>query len=250
MLLLSGKRPFLQKKHIGPMAGTGLLGVTLYFLFENNGIKLLSASEASIIVGTIPILTVIADSFIQKIKISLPLIVGAVLSTIGVVIMVLESLKFTGNIAGYFFMGGAAITWVAYSFTTKKLEKEYSGLETTFWHSVAGALGFIPFLGTEHPLWSDFSLVIGSNILFLAFLGSALGYLFYIESLAVLGTSITNIFINVIPVISVLGAYIFLKEKISTIQYIGGSLAILGVFIVNQFSPKKITNPAPQGENY
>ncbi len=249
MLIFSRKKPRLNKTDIVPMAGTGIVGVTLYFLFENNGIKYLSASEASIVVGTIPVITVIIDSIIQKARISIMLISGAVLSTIGVTIMVIESFKFSGNIAGYLFMGGAALAWVLYSFTAHKLEKKYSALETTFWHSIFGAIGFIPFLASEHPLWSNMSIFVVLNVLFLAVFGSALGYFFYIESLSLLGTPITNIFINLIPVISVLGAFVFLKEKITLIQYIGGALAISGVFIVNRFSPVKTSDTA-QAENF
>lgn len=250
MLLVSRKKPRLAKADMLHMAGTGAVGVTLYFLFENIGIKYLSASEASIIVGTIPVITVIIDSIIQKARLSLMLILGAVLSTIGVTIMVIESLKFSGNITGYLFMGGAALAWVLYSFTAHKLEKKYSALETTFWHSLFGAIGFIPFLATEHLVWSNISGVTVLNVLFLAVFGSALGYFFYIESLSLLGTSITNVFINLIPVISVLGAFVFLKEKITLIQYIGGALAILGVFIVNRFSPVKTRETVAQAETF
>jgi len=250
MLIFSGKKPRLDRTDILPMAGIGIVGVTLYFLFENNGIKHLSASEASIVVGTIPVITVTIDSIIQKARISFMLVSGAILSTIGVTIMVIESLRFSGSVAGYLFMGGAALAWVVYSFTAPKLEKKYSALETTFWHSLFGAIGFIPFLSSEHPLWPNVSTSICLNVLFLAVFGSALGYYFYIESLSLLGASITNIFINLIPVISVLGAFVFLKEKITLIQYIGGTLAIFGVFIVNRFSAVKTSDSAIQAENF
>ncbi len=239
MLRLSGQKPRLRQKDFFSMAGTGLLGVTIYFLFENNGIKMLSASEASIVVGTIPVLTVIVDGFVKKSSFSLRIFSGALLSFAGVSIMVLESLHFSGSVLGYLYMGGAALAWVAYSFAAKKLEKSYSSMETVFWHSIIGAVGFVPFLFAEHPAWGDFTLLTAGNILFLAVLGSALGYLFYIRGLAVLGASVTNIFINLIPVISVLSAFIFLKEKISLIQYLGGSAAIIGVFIVNKFVPEQ-----------
>jgi drug/metabolite transporter (DMT)-like permease len=42
-------------------AGAGLTGVTLYFFCENNGVALVTASEASIIIAAIPVITMIVE---------------------------------------------------------------------------------------------------------------------------------------------------------------------------------------------
>ena len=47
---------------------SGLMGITFYFFGENNGVALVTASEASIIVAAIPVLTVIADWLFSKIS--------------------------------------------------------------------------------------------------------------------------------------------------------------------------------------
>ena len=47
----------VRSRDLPRLASGGLIGVTLYFLCENNGVKLLSASEASLIVGVIPVVT-------------------------------------------------------------------------------------------------------------------------------------------------------------------------------------------------
>jgi drug/metabolite transporter (DMT)-like permease len=51
----------LRRRDIPLLAGAGMIGVTLYFFCENNGVALVTASEAAIAVGSIPVLTMIAD---------------------------------------------------------------------------------------------------------------------------------------------------------------------------------------------
>ena len=113
--------PRLALRDLPLMAGSGLIGVTLYFAGENNGIMLLSASESSIIVGTIPVLTVLADRLFIHNKLRALQYAGAAMSAIGVSLMVAESLKISAQPMGYLYMILAALAWVAYAFATRPL---------------------------------------------------------------------------------------------------------------------------------
>ncbi len=44
----------------------GAVGITVYFYFENNGIKYTSASAASLIIASIPVFSVIIESLLYK----------------------------------------------------------------------------------------------------------------------------------------------------------------------------------------
>lgn len=61
----------LKKEDIPMMALAGILGVTVYFYFENNGIKLIPASNASIIIAAIPVFTLIFETIVFKTKLTL-----------------------------------------------------------------------------------------------------------------------------------------------------------------------------------
>ncbi|MDR2662491.1 MAG: DMT family transporter, partial [Treponema sp.] len=49
------------KEDLPFLGGSGLAGVTFYFFCENNGVALVTASEASLIVAVIPVLTMITE---------------------------------------------------------------------------------------------------------------------------------------------------------------------------------------------
>ncbi len=230
-LVVKKQKPTLAMKDLPLMAGAGLVGVTLYFLGENNGVLILSASESSIIIGTIPVLTILAERLFLRTPMSAGQYAGAALSAAGVGLMVAESLRVSARPMGYLYMGLAALSWIGYAFMTRPLFGTYSRLSITFWQSLFGALGFVPFAFTERVDWSALSAPVLGHVLFLGIFCSAVGYLFYITSMQVLGTSASSVFINLVPVVSVAAAWLFLGERLSSLQMLGAAVAVLGVYL-------------------
>ncbi|GAB1432422.1 DMT family transporter [Spirochaetota bacterium] len=233
VFIIKRKKPELALKDLPLMAGSGFIGVSLYFMGENNGVLLLSASEASIIVGSIPVLAMIAERIFVKSSISRAQYAGAALSVLGVSLLVIESLRLSPSPKGYFYMAVAAISWVAYAFMTKPLTAKYKAMDITFWHSLFGAMGFLPFIFGEKLKPAGIDLVVILNVLYLGIFCSALGYLFYITSVEALGPGVSSVFINLIPVVSVIASMLVLDEKLSSIQLFGGAGAIVGVYITS-----------------
>ncbi|MDX9958555.1 MAG: DMT family transporter [Spirochaetia bacterium] len=244
MLFFAAKRslPRLALRDLPLMAGSGLIGVTLYFAGENNGIMLLSASESSIIVGTIPVLTVVADRLFTGARLRALQYSGAIISVMGVSLMVVESLKISAQPMGYLYMGIAALAWVAYAFATRPMLAKYSQTEVTFWQGLFGALGFLPFALLESMDWAGLTPLIIMNVLYLAVFCSALGYLFYIISMDVLGAGVASVFINLIPVVSVVASFFILGERLSPLQLGGAAVAVAGVYLTTM----KARKPRPE----
>jgi len=233
VFMFKRKRPGLAAKDVPLMIGSSLVGYTLYFLGENNGVLRLSASEASIIVGTIPVLTMLAERLFSRTRLLAAQYAGAVLSACGVALIVVESLRLSPAPLGYLFMSLAAISWVAYAFMTKPLLERYDSLEVTLWQSLFGAAGFVPFALFEHIEWHAVTPVVIANVLYLGIFCSAIGYLFYVVSLKVLGAGVSSVFINLIPVVSVIASFFVLGERLSPLQLAGGAVAIGGVYLAS-----------------
>lgn len=226
----------VEPRDLPRLALGGLVGVTFYFLCENNGLKLLSASESSLIVGVIPVITMLAERIFLKTKVGLRSYIGAFLSFVGVGFIAAQSPEAASSPLGFLYMAGAALSWVAYSFVTRPLSGRYGQVTTTFWQSLFGLFGFIPFAAFE---WAGFAPRAASiwtapvilNLLFLGVFCSAIGYWLYVASLDILGAGAANAFINLIPVVSVLAAYFLLGERLSGLQWLGAAAAIAGVYL-------------------
>jgi drug/metabolite transporter (DMT)-like permease len=225
----------VRPRDLPVLAAAGLVGVTLYFFFENNGILRLSASESSLIIGAIPVLTILAERFIYGARHGKRVYAGIILSFAGVALIVTRSSGGSSSLPGYLFMGGAALSWVAYTFLTKPLSGKYGLLAVTFWQIFFGMLGCIPFAILEN-FKADARAIslppaVWLNVLYLGIFASAIGYWFYVITLERLGASKSSVFINLIPLVSVAAAYILLGERLGPEQLAGGFVAIAGVFL-------------------
>lgn len=60
----------------------------------------------------------------------------------------------------------------------------------------------------------------------------ALAFWFYVHGLKRVSASIAGTFINFIPIFGVSGAYLFLGERLSLIQWVGAGVILLSVFII------------------
>jgi drug/metabolite transporter (DMT)-like permease len=209
----------------------GMLGVTFYFYCENNGVKLLSVSESSLVIGVIPVATMLAERVFLKTKLALRSYAGAVLSFVGVGLIAFRSEGASSSPLGFVFMGGAALSWVAYSFATRSVALRYGRITITFWQSAWGLLGFIPFVIAEKPTLGALSGSMLLNLLYLGVFCSAVGYWFYVTSLDVLGASATSTYINLIPVVTVVAGYFILGDRLGGLQLLGGAAAVAGVYL-------------------
>ena len=158
----------IRGKDVPALAAAGLIGVTAYFLMENNGIKLMTASEASVTIAFIPVMSLMAERLLLKTRLSALQYAGALLSTLGVYVLVSSGLSLESDLRGYLFMFGAGLSWVVYSFITRGLFAVHQRITVVFWQSLFGTLGFIPFALAESPAWTPASAPVWLHVAFLA----------------------------------------------------------------------------------
>lgn len=234
----------LNKKDIPMMAIAGFIGVTLYFFFENNGIKLTTASTASLLIATIPIFSLIAEAIVFKTRLTALKVIGVIVSVAGVYFIVggnLGKIEASGSFNGYLMMLGAVLSWVIYSILTKPLFKKYSQLAIVYYQTIFGTIFLIPFVVVETTNWSMVSSSIVLNVVYLGVFCSAVGYYLYVKALDYLGVTTSSLYLNIIPLVTVVGSYFILKESINSNQIIGGILVVASVYIVNwKGSTKKV----------
>ncbi len=214
------------------MGVTGIIGITLYYFFENNGVKLITAAAASIIIATIPILTLLTEFLFFKAKLTFFKIFGVIISLIGVYLVVGGDHFVAGNTQtglGYLLMSGAGVVWVVYVIVTRPLFAKYSNLTIVTYQSYFATLSLIPFVLMEDTRWSAVSLVIVVNLVFMGVFCSAAAYYFYVYALEHLGANRSALFLNFIPVVSVICAWLILKEQLSWVQMIGGFFIMAAV---------------------
>jgi drug/metabolite transporter (DMT)-like permease len=240
ILKARNKRLSIPKGDILPLGLSGLLGVTLYFFFENRGIKLTSASNASLIIATIPVFTVAAEMVFFRHRVPLVKMGGIGLSIAGVYFLINPggtpggaSPSSANGLAGSLLMLGACFSWVAYIILSKKFAQKLPRLALTAYQFLFGTLFLIPLSLFERRAWVAMGTHAWLNLLFLALLCSAAGYFLYLYGLFRLDPTTVSSYINLIPVVGALSGIFVLGERLVSTQIIGGAAVIAGVVIVN-----------------
>ena len=239
-LLHAKFKPYLPKKDIFLMAVSGLFGATIYFYFENNGILRTTAANASLIVASIPVFTMLSGVIFHKKRPSKLSWLGAVLSLTGVYLVVSSDTSGTDSLTGNLLMLCACICWVVYVETTDILLKRgHSSLEITWWQSVFSLISLLPLGLTQGVQWS--AIPLSAYLASAGFLGcicSALCFFLYAYSIQHLSPIGSAIFLNLNPLAAVLGSVFLLGETILPIQILGGAIIIGSIFLVNRPAKK------------
>lgn len=240
LLKLMKVKQSLKSKDIIPLIVSGVLGITLYFYLATIALKTISASMAGLLNGAIPIITLAVEVIFLGKHVTKKIIFAFLLSTLGIYMTVIQSMSsmIESDWTGYIFMILAIISWIAYTFITPNLMKEYSSIYVLSYQTLFATILLLPFAIVEinrvdSLLNMIYSKVVIINLLFLGIFCSGIAYYLYAIGLKSLGGSTTSIFMNFIPMVSMISAYFMLDEPITYTKFIGLSLVIISIFLVN-----------------
>lgn len=232
-LKIGKKLEKIDKSDYFRLGVSGIFGVTIYFWCENSAVLRISSNEASILIGTIPLVSLLFNRVIYKSKITKRNLFSILFSIFGIY-LIIGGADFSLNIVGYVFMCMAAVSWSSYQFVTKPLFKKYTDMTITMYQSFFGFLGFIPILKYDYLKIVNMNFNIILHFLFLTLFCSAIATYLYLFSQKTLGINITSVFLNLIPVFTFLFSFLFLGELLSTIQFIGAIIVIVSVSCVKE----------------
>ena len=137
----------VARADIPRMVLAGCLGITLYFYFENIGVKLTTVVNASLIVTIIPILAICLDILFFGARVSVLKLVGIAIAIVGMYFSVTATgqLDFnSANFIGNLFVLGAMLSWTFYTLVAKALQNKYSGMCMITYQPVIGTILLLP----------------------------------------------------------------------------------------------------------
>lgn len=222
----------------------GLWGITLCFIFENVGVNYTTPAQASILISTMPIFTIVITDFFKRKISSLKLYMMSLVALIGVVVVVLSNgFNIGGDVFGDILILIAAFSWGMYTFYIDKLSG-YDNLVTTIEMTKWGVIFLIPFSVVEiilrHGEFVPIKVDVLLWLLFLAVLCSGFGYLIWNYVIRTIGPRSAANLIYLVPLISVISDFLILGNIPSLWFYVGGLILMIGVILGERFSRKEI----------
>ena len=204
----------------------------IYFLFESRALQFTSASQAGMITAILPLMVGVVAFFTLGEKVSKQTWAGFAIAFIGVVWLSLQAEQDTSApnpILGNFFEFMAMVCAAFYTIVVKKLSNRYRPLFITAVQSFVGALFFLP-LATWEGFPQSISWETGASIIYLGAAVTLFAYGLFNYAISQVPASTASAFVNLIPVFTVLLAFILLGETISMGQIIAIIAIAIGVF--------------------
>jgi len=229
---------FSGKDHVN-MFIIALFEPGLYFIFETLGLKYTTAPKASLIIATIPVVVVIFSALFLREKTRITGLLGIGLSLTGIAVLITGDPQFkwdlSGSMLGDVLIIGAVVSAALYIVSARKLGQTRSTFEITSMQLMYGAIFYMPAFFWELPNihWSVISGRSIGALVYLTIFATICAFFCYNFALSRVPASRAAVFINGIPVVTTLAAWILLGEKLTMIQAAGGGIVLFAVFLTN-----------------
>jgi drug/metabolite transporter (DMT)-like permease len=210
----------------------GLLGMVGYNLPVTVGLQWLPASSAGLLLATEPVWVLVIGLVFLGERAGPRVLAGTGVALAGVAVIAGPAALSPGSgtraVAGAALVLLATLAFGGYMVVLRPLSQKYGPVSATATSSVAGALPYLALAGTAWP--PRLSPPAGAELLFLALGSTVAGMLLWNLAVVRGGAGISRL-LYLEPVVSVLGAMVFLGEQVTAAVLAGGVLVIAGVLM-------------------
>jgi len=216
----------------------GFFGVVTNQVCFTVGLRYTSVSHAAVLVGMGPIYTLILAVVLKLETATWRKATSMVIALAGIAVLASENgiSAHSSSVLGDVIMMTGSIGFAMYVVLGKRLAGRYDPLTMTAFSHYAGALIVLPVaiyrairLGSaEH--WRAIAWTGWAAMLYMAIFSSAVAYVFYFWLLRYLEASQLSAFTYILPVVATVLGILWLDEKGSWGQVLGGGLALGGVY--------------------
>ncbi len=224
----------------------GAFGIAGFNTFLYYGLQTTSATNALLINSSTPIFIILISSIIFRIAITKIQILGVLLSTLGVLYLILKGninhileLNFT---PGDLWILLAALDWAIYSVLLKFKPKDLSSFSFLTITSFIGVMIlYIAFILQGYSL--EFSFLSNKEVLYsliyIVIFPSILSFYFWNMATIEIGANKAGQSAHLMPIFGAILAYIFLGEVLEFYHIVGIVLIAIGIYLTMFFKKVK-----------
>lgn len=208
----------------------------LLFTFETLGLEYTSASQGGMIVACAPLTVAMGAFFVYKERVSSRCVAGILFAVLGVIIVCLAGSAGehgSNPLLGNMFIFCAVLSSTCYALVVKHLAARYHYLFLSAIQVFGATVLFIPF-AAQSPLPESVSMEAIASLVYLAVGITFCVYLTINYALTQVKAAQVILFTNLIPISTLVLAYFVLDETLTTYQYAGAFLVIIGVGLASK----------------
>lgn len=232
-----GSIPLPTRAELPRVLTLGLLGNLLYQMFFIFGLHRTTAGNASLLLAGTPIITAVMSSMLGHERIR-PRVWFGVIATFGGILLVViggrGQIEAGGStLLGDLLMFGASLAWAFYTVGSRPLVEKYGALPITAWTLWIGSAGLV-IAGIGDVLrtdWSGISAMTWLAVLYAGVLSIGVAYVIWYYGVGRLGNTKTSTYSNIVPVIALAVAWMWLGEVPTAFQLMGTVVILSGVTV-------------------
>jgi drug/metabolite transporter (DMT)-like permease len=227
----------LRPRSAGRLVAAGLLGLVGYNLPVTAGLRWLPAATAGLLLATEPVWVMVLGRLFLGERGGARSWLGSATALGGVAVLAGPSAIGGGGyraLAGTGLVLAGTLAFAAYTIVLRPLSQEFGAVSATAASTVVGAVPYLAAAGTLPGAGlAQLRPVDWAALAFLALGSTAAGMLLW--NVAVLAGDITRVslLLYLEPVVSVLGAAAFLRERVTLVMIGGGLLILAGVAVAS-----------------
>ncbi|MFT7632035.1 MAG: drug/metabolite transporter (DMT)-like permease [Mariniblastus sp.] len=229
------------------IAAFAIMAGGVYQILFAVGMNRTTAGNTALIMSSMPMWTAVLSFVLLREKLGLAW-VGLTITFLGTLVVTLQKGGFqfdSESLAGNGLVLLAALAWAMGAVVSRPMLKFVSPIRLAFF-STAGTLPIhyaMPYIMNSPDVAEVWTPKIVACILYSGIFSTGLAYAMWNFGVQQLGPSHAAVYQNLVPLIACIAAWIFLREQISAMQIIGGSLIIFGLYITRRLRPKPMKLP-------
>ncbi len=237
----------LTAREWGQLAVLGLIGHVLYQLCFIGGLARTSVANSSLMLAVTPVLIAGISAALGHERIGRAHWIGALVSTAGIYLVVGRGFRLGGpGLIGDLLMFGAVCCWAIYTLGTRPLMERHSPVAVTGLSLALGTLVYVPLVwprirAVDWPRVSAWTLGLS---VYSALFALCVAYTIWYVAVRQIGSARTSAYSNLIPVVAMASAVLFLGEPLEGRKVIGAAAVLAGVALTRAGS--QATVPAEE----
>lgn len=207
-------------------AAAGSVGYTALLII---GLKWTSATEAGIVIGTLPVVAAVVSVLILGERPARSLLLAVALAGAGVLLITFRPDGDGGSLAGNLLVLGAVLCESLFILLSKRLRTAVSPLALSTAMTALGlAVAIVP-AALEQPWTAPLTGASLGAVLYYALIPTVAGFLLWYRGLSRVSGTEASLFTAVAPVSAVLSAAVFLGEPVGPREIIGIALVVAAI---------------------
>jgi len=212
----------------------GLIGHTGYQLCFASGVARTTASNGALIIGASPVVVAGLSALLGRERLGPLHWLGAAVSAFGIYAAVGLGASFDdATWRGDLLMFLAVCCWAAYTLGGGQLMARHSPLYVTGMTMVIGTVPYVllSLPSFAHVAWASVGWITWTSLVLSSIFALCVSYLIWYAGVQRLGPSRTAIYSNMIPLVAIAIAALWLGEPVSRAKILGVLAVLAGVFL-------------------